>query len=786
MVAILLLLALLASPPPANAQDTAGVGAVRGTVADAGGGASPNVAVCVTATGQCDVTGSDGRFAIAGVRAGVYQIEIIAPGRLPFSSQEVQVRAGLDVFVEIALPDVTTVEQTVTVTAPAFVVPEEIKNSGYLVSSSEIRDTAGSLQDVSRYVQSLPGVVIGTDDFRNDLIVRGGSPLENLYIVDNVEIPNINTFATFASAGGTVGMLDAALIEDVTFLTGGFPAAYGNRTSSVLQITQREGNRTRSSGRATFGFAGLGGIVEGPLGPDGAGSWVVSARRSVLDLFTDDVGIGGVPVLYTFNGKAVYDVSPSDRVWLVNISGVDEIRLGLTEDSDVSDELSNLDIRYDGRRSATGLNWQRLLGSRGVGLFGMTYSRATVNQRVKDLLRGGVPRPGTPVEEQLAAGALVFREESTESDVTVKYDLTAYLPLAGKVQGGASLKRSNVRYDAASPFGSDSPFFPVPDVNAFALDERISSYQFGGYLQGTRALTRRLRATAGGRFDRYQYLDSSHVTPRLGLGYEVTKRLSLRASYGRYVQQPFFLFLSAYPENRSLEPFRADHYVAGLAYAPDASIRLTAEVYRKVYRDYPVSSQIPALSLANVGDTFAIRDVLFPMVSAGRGQAEGLELFAQRKAGAGRWHGQANVALSRVRHGGLDGVLRPGSFDYPVVTNVVGGYRLSSRWEVSMRLAYLGGRPFTPFDVEQSSAQRRAVNDLTLVNARRAPDYFRADVRVGRELIVAGRQVSVFAGVQNLTNRRNVAGYAWDRRQNTSRVNQQLGLFPILGLDWHF
>jgi outer membrane receptor protein involved in Fe transport len=390
------------------------------------------------------------------------------------------------------------------------------------------------------------------------------------------------------------------------------------------------------------------------------------------------------------------------------------------------------------------------------------------------------------VEDQVAAGSVVFREGSTESEATVKYDLTTYLPLVGKVQGGASLKRFDVRYDAASPFGTDSPFFPVADVNPFALNERISSYQVGGYIQGTRALTRRLSATVGGRFDRYQYLDSSKVSPRLALDYEVTSRLSLRASYGRYVQQPFLLFLSAYPENRSLDPFGADHYVAGVVYTRGSSTRFTAEIYRKVYRDYPVSSQIPALSLANVGDTFAIRDILFPMVSAGRGRAEGMELFAERRAGAGRWHGQANLALSRVRHAGLDGVLRPGSFDYPVVANVIGGYRLSPRWEVSTRVAYLGGRPFTPFDIEESTAQRRAVNDLTQVNARRAPDYIRVDLRVDRRFVVAGREVSVFAGAQNVTNRRNVAGYAWDRRQNTSRVNEQLGLFPILGLDWRF
>src|SRR4029078_365493 len=161
----------------------------------------------------------------------------------------------------------------------------------------EILTRAAALQDVSRYVQALPGVVIGTNDFRNDIIVRGGSPLENLFVVDNVELPNINAFANFASAGGTVSLLDAQLLQDVTFLTGGYPAPYINRTSSVLQVTQREGNRQAFSGWATLGFAGAGAIVEGPINVSngsGKGSWVVSARRSFLDLFTEDIGIGGV------------------------------------------------------------------------------------------------------------------------------------------------------------------------------------------------------------------------------------------------------------------------------------------------------------------------------------------------------------------------------------------------------------------------------------------------------------------------------------------------------------
>jgi len=783
----LAVLVVLLTPASAGAQDTSGVGLVRGVVVSGQNAPMPDAAVCLVATSQCGVSDRRGVFLIRDVRPGTYKLEVVAPNQPAFLSQDLEVRAGLDSVVEITVPEASSIETTVHVTAPRFVAPEEVKSSSFLVSAAEISRSAGALQDVSRYVQSLPGAVLGTDDFRNDLIVRGGSPLENLYIVDNIEIPNINTFANFASAGGTVSILDAQLIQDVTFLTGGFPASYTNRTSSVLQVSQREGNRGRVAGRATLGFAGAGGIVEGPLGRSGSGSWIVSARRSFIDLFTKDTGIGGVPVLYTLNGKATYDLSSRDRVWAVNISGIDKIRLGLTESSDLSEELSNLDITYNGWRSASGVNWQRIFGSRGVGLLGVTHARAAVKQRVKDLLRGGLSQPDASVAEQLAKGDTVFREDSSEAETTVKYDLTVYVPFFEKVQAGSSLKQFIVKYDSASPFGTDGPYFPASDQNPFTLRDRLTAYQPAAYVQATRQLTSRLNVTAGARIDRYQYISATRVSPRVGLSYGVTPRVSLRGSFGQYYQQPFFLFLTAYPENRSLRPFRADHYITGVAVTPDDDTRLTVEVYRKRYRDYPVSSQVASLSLANIGDTFAVRDILFPMVSSGVGDVQGVEIFAERKASARRaWYGQGNLTFSRARHAGLDGIRRPGSFDYPFVANMTGGYRLSARWDVSTRLAYLSGRPYTPFDEALSTAQRRAVYDPSRVNAERAPDYFRLDLRVDRSFEVNRQPVAVFAGAQNITNRRNFAGYAWDRRNNTTRISEQLGVFPILGVDWSF
>ena len=770
-------------PTRAVAQDTTGVGSLSGVVVDAANAPAAFATVCL-AGAPCVVADERGAFRLVNVRSGEHALEVTPPGGAPLPLGRLDVRAGVDQRVEITLQAPTRLESTVTVTAPRVAVPDEVKTSGYLVTSEEVFRSAGSLQDVSRYVQTLPGVVVGSDDFRNDIIVRGGSPLENLVIVDNVEIPNINAFANFASAGGTVSVLEPSMIRDVTFLTGGYPASYSNRTSSVLQMTQREGSRQAVEARATLGFAGAGGAVEGPLAK-GRGSWVVSARRSFLDLFTSDVGIGGVPVLYTLNAKAVYDLSETDRIWAVNISGVDRIRLGLTDSTPNDQEVFNFDIRYRGWRSASGVNWQHLYGRRGVGLLGVTHSIATVGSTVKDLVRNGVPASALSADQIIASSPLIYQDDSRESETTAKYDVTLTYSAMTKFQLGGSVKQFRVKYDIAAPLGYDSPYSSQPGVNAFRLSDRLTAWQPGAYAQVTHDLTSSLSVTAGGRFDRYQYLNASRFSPRLAATFALTPRLSVKGSSGIYYQQPAFQFLAVFPENRALRPFRANHYVGGITYAVAQGWQMGIETYRKDYRDYPVAAEYPSVSLANLGDTFNVQEALFPLTSAGFGRSRGVEI-GLTKIDDGRWYGQMNLSLSQARHAARDGVLRPGSFDYPAVFNLTGGRRWSAKWETSLRVAYLSGRPYTQFDVPESTRQRRGIYDLSVVNAVRSPAYFRVDARLDRNATIAGEPVIVFLGVQNVTGRRNVNGYAWNRRTNAPDASEQLGVFPLVGLEWRF
>ena len=458
-------------------------------------------------------------------------------------------------------------------------------------------------------------------------------------------------------------------------------------------MAQRERNRDKFHARATFAYAGAGGVLEGPWA-GGKGSWIVSARRSFLDFFTEDTGAGGVPVYYSLTGKAVRDFGDFDRIWVTSITGIDEIRLGLSEKTEPGDSLGAFDIRYAGRRNATGINWQRIFGTRGVGLLGLTHSSATVDSTVKDLVRNGLINPALSVDQALAEGALTFRQDSTENETTIKYDLTLHAGRAGEYRLGGAQKLFANDYVTLSPLGYDGPFAAEPDLNPIDLRERFNAGQSSVYLQGTHQLGQRIRFTVGGRFDRYAHFGSSHsrISPRAGVSIALAEDLSWNASWGIYHQIPLYLFLAAYPENRQLVPARSEHWVSGLAWTPTRSLRLTLEAYSKHYKDYWVATQFPTVSLANVGDTFDVRDILYPMTSAGRGRASGFELFAEKEF-ARKWFGQINLAYSRARHAGLDGKLRPAAFDRPFVFNAVGGRRIRRKWEVAFRTAYLTGRP---------------------------------------------------------------------------------------------
>ena len=308
---------LLSGAVPASAQETERAGSIHGQVlAAVTRQPLAGAAVVVLDRRLAAVTGDDGRFTVAGVPADLHRVQIVSVGYEPAILHDVVVRPNRVTPLAVELDAAAGFREAVDVTADYFTAAEEEAVGTVRFNFEEIRRSPGSAGDVSRLLQVLPGVGMATDQ-RNDLIVRGGSPAENLTVVDNIEIPNINHFPTQGASGGVIGLLNTDLIADVSFSAGGFGAEHGDRLSSVMVVTQREGNRAELDGEISTSMAGIGLLLEGPLAA-GRGSWALSARRSYLELIAGVVGAigtgGAVPRYSDVQGMATYDLSPAHRL----------------------------------------------------------------------------------------------------------------------------------------------------------------------------------------------------------------------------------------------------------------------------------------------------------------------------------------------------------------------------------------------------------------------------------------------------------------------------------------
>ncbi len=706
-------------------------------------------------------TDSRGRFVLTGLTPGTHRLLVEASGYVPRRLTDVVVTADHETVLSIDLAPAPKRTESVEVEASAFARPPDVPASVFGMSYEEIRRAPGAFGgDVGRLVQSLPGLA-GRDDLRNDIVARGGSPAESLILVDGFEVPSISHFGTQGASGGPISMLSAEVVGDARFTAGGFPARYGDRLSSVLEIWLREGDRQRRQAEVDVGTAGAGIVAEGPLGA--RGSWLVSGRRSYVDLLAGAVEASAIPVYSNYQAKVVYDLGAKDRLSLVGLGGRETIAVDVAQQE--ADDPNTMNTDQLGWRLTTGLAWRHLFGARAVGTLSLSDSRL---------------RSRTDVWDTTLDGQLVLHNDSTESETRAGYDLTVQSGALGTVALGAGAKRLTIGLDRQQPLGQEDPFSTATArVNAYDLRDRYATWQASGYLQLSRPVARRLTLTLGSRVEHFAADDATRLAPRASLALRLHPRLELSLSAGRYFQLPGLVFLRADRSNAGLEPIQADHAVAGLAFTPRPDLRLSVEAYEKRYDRYPVARDYPHVSLANLGDAYDTDLYLAPFVSRGTGRARGIEVYLQKKLGR-RLYGQASYAYSRVQHRALDGVLRPGRFDLPHVATVVGGIKLTRALEVSTRATYTSGRPITPLDLPLSQAQKRAVYDAGRINAERAPVYYRLDLRADRRFAFGFGNLVLYLEIDNVTNRENVRDYIWNKRENRPDTAPQ-GLRMVIG-----
>ncbi len=720
----------------------------------------PGATIEVMGTNTIVVTDIKGNFKVIGLKPRTYNLKISAVYYVGTYKTDVLVTGSQStkLTIELKLASYKTDEVVVTPTQ-LFDKSDNMNVSANSLSPEEIRRAPGAVEDLNRMIQTLPGVATTTDS-RNDLIVRGGSPIENLILIDGIEVPNINHFPTQGASGGPIGMVNVDFLNDVNFSAGGFSAKYGDRLSSVMDVQYRDGDKNKLAGKFDLGIAGAGLILEGPI-QKGKSSFLFSARKSYLDLILSSTGLTAVPNYSNFNLKATYNLSPEHKLDIIGLAGIDKINFK---------GLGNEDDPYIDSRNYYG--WQGVLGITHKWLMGKNtflQTSLSTDQYKRKANRDSV-------------GTLKEDNNDLDAEYLLRSVFTNRFTTADILEGGMTFRFLH-SYNKIFRAAQKDVYGQLHDeINISNID---NAFKYGAFVQFTKYFFERLSVTAGFRYDYFNYIDDKSVySPRLSASYNLLSNLKLNTAYGIYYQAPPLIWLISYGQNKKLKQIKNRQVVVGFEYYPIPSLKMTLEYFDKKYSDYPASIINPEVSYGNVGADYATMG-LEPLVSASNGYARGIEFFMQKKL-TNKLYGMFNYSFSRIRFTSLDGIERPSSFDYRNIVTLTLGYKLNSHLEISGKYRYMGGHPYTPLDLNLSSLYDETIYDNSLYNSERSAPYRRMDIRVDYTFELNGWSVITFIDFQNILNIENVDQYIWNEKKQIPDKTLQWKFLPAGGVKVEF
>ena len=658
----------------------------------------------------------------------------------------------------------------------------------FQAGSLDIVSTAGTFGDVSRYIQTLPGVV-ATSDLSNEVLVRGGHPMENLFLVDGIEVPNINHLATMGTTGGFGPMIDSGVIQGVKVYTGGFDASYPERLSSVTEIRTLSPEFLTSHVEADLGIQGFGGLAEKAVR---GGDLLVSAHHGLLEMM-NSVGLGGLPSYSNEMGRYRHTDSSGNRLTILHLAGWDSVEVAPCEAD--PEETSTIDSQYSGWRETTGAEWQQVYSSHSFGVASVSDSEQVehIHQQEQLVTPTDLIKYYTcPVPLSVLKPTPVYMEDSNDGFDTANYRYE-FSSSRISVSAGSSFWLDRPNFQIDQPIGAFSPYSVLPvRVDSTSFASNFSTGETGSYVQVTAHPLRGFTFSAGTRVQTFAFGNHQTINPRASVRYSLGEHVSFNAAFAGYAQMPPFAYLLSYPGNRTMSPMRDRHEILGMDLNIIPSSQIHIEAYNKPYSDIPASTEYPAVTLHDMVDMLGHQFVWLPMDSQGRGNSSGIEVSDLTHM-KDKLIVRASLAYSRAMFAGADHIVRPSNYDFPWIANVESLVRFGRGYELSSRYGYSTGRPYTPYDMADSQAQNRPIYDVSQMNRLRVPYYARMDAQMNKDALVHHLHLEIYAGVNNIFNRANFLSYVWMPREDNrahpkSPVAEidQMSIFPTFGLRYIF
>ncbi len=758
---------------------------IRGTVADKVTG-FPLIGATVVVLDSDPLIGTitdvNGDFELDGIPVGRQSLEISYMGYYSKIIPNLLLSSGKETVLRISLEEKVIAMEEIVVKAGRR--KDQANNEMAVVSArtfsvEETERFAGSLGDPARMVANYAGVMTQNDS-RNDIIIRGNSPMGVLWRLEGVEVPNPNHFGALGTTGGPVSMINNNLLANSDFLTGAFPAEFGNATAGVFDLNMRSGNNRKTEFTGQIGFNGFEAGAEGPLMEMKNGqksSYLANFRYSTLEVFRRlglDIGTGAaIPEYKDLTFLIDLPGTKLGRFKLFGLLGNSYIELGREEADTLANNYNPIGTAVD---FGSALNV--------IGLSNVYYFNERT--RVKSTLSYQKTRSTTVVDSLNKERVIPFlRSEQVEGKFSFSTQFRRKVDARNNYSFGLILDGYTIDYLDSLNHPEYGEFIIRNDIAGNMMMLRTyGQYQhrFGEKLTGYAGL-------------HLQYFDLSRELlpePRLGLEWKLDERQTINLGYGMHsqIQAKTVYFARTWDTisrtysttNEDLGNTRSIHYVIGYNRLFNSDFRVRLESYYQYLYKIPVKASYPEFSIANAGDFFGI-PLEDSLVNEGTGRNYGLELTVEKFLSKG-YYFLFTASLFDSKYRGADGILRNTAFNGNYVFNLLGGYERKlgekAMLTLDVKTVWAGGRRYVPIDVAESIAQNEEVRDWSRAFENKYDDYFRTDLRMG--IKVNGRRASQEWAVdlQNITGFQSIFMEGFDASKGEVYTVYQQGFFPMV------
>ncbi len=795
-------------------------GSISGIVRDAET-LSPLVGVniIIDNTSIGTATNTDGRYHINNLKPATYTLSFHMMGYSKFKKVNVIVNPDRITIINTDLIIQAVKGEQVVVTSTPFAKALDAVVSDRSIDFNEMMNDPGGVMDVVRMVQAFPAVVSGSDQ-GNEIITRGGEPGENLFIIDNIEIPNPNHFGSQGTGGGPISMINSLFINNVDFYAGAFPAQFGGKVSSVMNIQLKEGNREKFHTNLDMGMSGLGLFAEGPIN-NGNGSYMFGFKKSYLKWIANSFGLTSIPDYYSLQSKVVYDISDRNTLIWNGIYGNDKI---LIEDEANGATLDSY-VDVGGFEYATGLTLRTLINKN-------SHTHLTLsnigNYWNHDVYK---THPINPDRQ-------IYEKDDFESEWTLKGDYVNRLNSKNTLKVGFNIKNiiadhhtfiakdtaytyyyfpknqpDNSSYyfnsnDYYNNFNSETDDFGINNIarnwNEQDTIRNINSNKYSIYMQHKYSPFNNLTISAGLRYSKFIYSNYSSFSPRLGVSWNITSTSTLNFGYGKHYQEPSYYYFTQNTEaNKNLKNINTQQFIIGLEHYFNESTKASIEIYHKDYNNIPVhESWVNGDSIGNYN-----WDRIYNL---GEGYSKGVEVFIQKKPVK-----NLNFILSYSHYISERKDIRRDSkpyytadYDFRDVFTLVSGYKWDLRevswcknvknkkwWKyiswlpspgdeftISARWRYSQGKPYTQKTYDPF-LRSWYTEWNTPLNTERLPAYHRLDLMFVQRHIFKKSALIVYFDIMNVYGRKNIWDYNYKDDGSIEKI-YQFSLFPVGGFIW--